>query len=175
MKIKRLLYCVLAVFILDQFTKWLVLVFIPPGHHIPLIANFLDLVHVTNKGAAFGFLANLPESYRFLTLLAISLVAVILILIYYWNLPPERVGMQIPLALIIGGAAGNIFDRVLRGSVIDFVSFHWYNKWADFEIFGHHLQFRWEWPAFNVADSAISISVIWLLIALARMPASEEA
>lgn len=175
MKIKRLLICVLSVFVLDQFTKWLVLVYIPLGHNIPVIPNFFDLIHVTNKGAAFGFLANLPESYRFLTLLAISLLAVILILVYYWKLPPDRVGMQIPLALIIGGAAGNIFDRIFRGSVVDFLSFHWYDKWADFELFGRHWQFRWEWPAFNVADSAISISVVWLLIALARMPASEEA
>lgn len=168
MKWRRLILWVLVVFVLDQLTKWWVMSYIPFGTSIKVIPNFFDLVHVTNRGAAFGILSTVPDPYRFIILLGVSVLAVVLILVYYASIPKEQGIIQIPLALILGGAAGNIFDRVVRGEVVDYLSFHWYNEWARWEIFGHPITFKLEWPAFNVADTAITCSVIWLMIQLLR-------
>lgn len=167
MKWRRLILWTLLVFGLDQATKWWVVHYLQAGSMIPIIPNFFDLVHVGNRGAAFGIFAGLPDPYRFLALLLLSLVAVGVIIAYYASLPESRRGLQIPLALILGGAAGNIFDRIVRGAVVDFLSFHWYNKFADIAFFGREWHFRLEWPAFNVADTAITCSVLFLLLKLA--------
>jgi signal peptidase II len=168
MKTRRLIVWTVLVFALDQLTKYIVSQRIPLGHAIPIIPNFFDLVHVTNKGAAFGLFGNFPNPYRFIFITVVSLIAVALIIYYYWNLPETQRRMQIPLLLILGGAAGNIFDRIFRGAVIDFLSVHWYDRWVRWEFGDFYWHFKLEWPAFNVADMAISLSVIWLLIALAR-------
>lgn len=167
MKWRRLIFWSLLVFGLDQLTKWWVIQYLPAGGIVTVIPNIFDLVHVTNKGAAFGMLANLPDPYRFIALLAVSLVAVVVIVIYYGAQQESHISVQIPLALILGGAAGNIFDRIVRGAVIDFFSFHWYDKIVDFTLLGREWRFRLEWPAFNVADMAITCSVIFLLFKLA--------
>ena len=139
----------------------------PAGSVISVIPNFFDLVHVTNKGAAFGIFAGMPDPYRFIALLVVSLVAVVAIIVYYAVQHESQVGIQIPLALILGGAAGNIFDRLFRGAVVEFLSFHWYDKIVDLFLLGREWRFRLEWPAFNVADTAITCSVIFLLFKLA--------
>lgn len=168
MKIKRLTLWVLPVFVLDQATKLAIVKELPLGGKITIIPHFFDIVHVTNPGAAFGFLADLPASYRFWILTAVSVIAIGLITYYYMCLSGDRVRVQIPLAMILGGAAGNLFDRFFRGEVVDFLSFHWYDEWFWWNIWGFHGRVKLEWPSFNVADSAISIAVIWLLILMIR-------
>jgi signal peptidase II len=164
----------MAVFVLDQLSKIAVSILIPLGQEIPIIPNFFDLVHVTNKGAAFGLFGDLPDPYRFIFITVVSIIAIVFIIYYYWNLPENQRHMRIPLLLILGGAAGNIFDRVFRGAVIDFLSFHWYDSWVKWELGRFYWHFKLEWPAFNVADMAISLSVIWLLFALVRYGKTEN-
>lgn len=168
MKIRRLVIGTAGVFVVDQLTKFLIQKWIPLGGDIPIIRNFFDLVHVTNKGAAFGLFATLPDPYRFIFITVVSGLAVGMIIYYYRTLAPHQARLQIPLALILGGAAGNIFDRIFRGAVIDFLSVHWYERWVHWEFGRLAWHFKLEWPAFNVADAAISLSVIWLLFALMR-------
>jgi len=168
MKIKRLVFWVSLIFICDQLTKLLIVKWVSVGEVIPIIPHFFDIVHLTNPGAAFGFLGDLPVSYRFPLLVTVSLLAIGLIGYFYLQLPEERVGIQTPMAMILGGAIGNLCDRFVRGQVVDFLSFHWYDKWFQWSLWDFYGRIKLEWPAFNVADMAITTSVVWLLIVLAR-------
>jgi len=128
--------------LLDQATKYLVRHFIEPFKAIEVLP-FLHLVNIRNKGAAFGLFRDLGNTF-FVVLSFTALVTLSFLLL--------RAGMRpfgrLCLALILGGAAGNLIDRVFMGSVIDFIDF-----FID----------RYHWPAFNVADSAITIGLVMLL------------
>ena len=137
--------------IFDQWTKLLVDSRFALYESLPLIDNFLALTYVRNKGAAFGILAD--SSVRIPFFISVSVIALIGIL---WYLNKVDAGQKLQhwaLALIFSGALGNLIDRIRLGEVIDFIDAHWYQ---------HH------WPAFNVADSAITIGVGLLLIDLWR-------
>jgi len=175
MKLRRLIGWSLLVFILDQASKLWVQSNLTLGDTIPVIPNIFDLVHITNRGAAFGILSGMADPYRFIILTVISAVAVAVIILYYWSVPSDRKAIQIPLALIMGGAAGNIFDRIVHGAVVDFLSFHWYNRWARLDLFGYPFHFKLEWPAFNIADMAITCSVLWLIVAMLLRPIDKAA
>jgi signal peptidase II len=164
MRFKILGLVIPVVFILDQLTKRIVIHFIPQGSSLPVIPGIFDLIHTRNRGAAFGFMADLPETIRVPVFLAVSLAALGLITLYFFKLREERPSVYIGLALILGGACGNLWDRIFLGEVVDFLSFHWYDKVADFRLGGWRLHFKLEWPAFNVADSAITVAVFWLMI-----------
>jgi signal peptidase II len=142
----RYLFISLAVIVLDQWTKWLVEAHLP--HHVtePLIPGFLNLTHVRNTGVAFGLFATDGGSWV-LTLL--GLVALTAVGIYFWFAPPHDRVLLIALSLVVGGAVGNLIDRVSSGAVTDFV---------DIYVGTHH------WPSFNVADSAISIGIVLMAI-----------
>lgn len=157
-----------AVFLVDQLTKQLVVRLVPLGSSYPVIPGLFDIVHTRNRGAAFGFMANMPDSIRVPFFFVVSALALALITFYFFRSSDTRKTTYIGLALILGGALGNIYDRLLLGEVIDFLSFHWYDQvvqwgWGTFGI-----RFRLEWPAFNLADMAISISVIGLMILMTR-------
>jgi signal peptidase II len=146
-KLKILLSLVPLVVGLDQLTKYLVNVKLAPYGSITLIENFLYLSHVSNPGGAFGVLSWANPTF----FVIVSLVAIGVIIIFFASLGS---GQRLPaaaLALVLGGAVGNLLDRVRVGQVTDFIDVHW-----------HELK----WPAFNVADSAITIGVILLLIEL---------
>jgi signal peptidase II len=143
------------------------------GSSIPVLPGLFDLVHTRNRGAAFGALANLPENWRVPFFLATSLIALVLLALYFFKSSDGQTGTIAALALIFGGAAGNICDRIRLGEVIDFLSFHWFEKSAHIGLGGWHLRFRLEWPAFNVADTAITVSVLWLMI-LSFIPKKTE-
>ncbi|MGE0876251.1 MAG: signal peptidase II [Burkholderiales bacterium] len=129
----------LAVVLADQASKWLVQASLAPGERVAL-APFLDLVLVFNKGAAFSFLADAPGWQRpfFIGIAAVAAVMVSTMLVR----EPEKRLLCAGLALILGGALGNVWDRIAYGHVVDFVLLH---------------AGGWHWPAFNVADSAISV------------------
>jgi len=133
-----------AVLILDQTTKALVLKHLPLGGSISVIPGFFDLTHVHNPGGAFGFLSGMSSEVRSLLFVAVSVLAVGLILYFYWQTPVRQRLLAIGLALLFGGAVGNLIDRVRFGIVVDFL---------DFYVGELH------WPAFNVADSAITVGV----------------
>lgn len=163
-KLKILAVVVPIVFVIDQITKWWIDQNIAIGDSIAVIPGIFDLVHVRNRGAAFGSLANLPDSVRLPFFYLVSLVALGLITVYFFRLKDQRRSVFLCLGLILGGAAGNIFDRITLGEVVDFLSFHWYEKIWTWHFGGKLRYLRLEWPAFNVADAAITIAVIWLMI-----------
>ena len=133
----------------DQATKWLVIKRLPLYEDLPLIPGLLSLQHVRNSGAVFGFLsgASIPaKPYLFALMSAIALAA----LTYYARTIPRHERLpRFALSLVIGGALGNLIDRVRFGYVVDFVKMYWEN----------HV-----WPNYNVADSAISIGLTLLVI-----------
>ena len=140
----RLVVVAGAVLILDQVTKALILAHLPLGGSIAVIPGFFDLTHVHNPGGAFGFLAGMSAEVRSLLFIAVSLVAAGLILYFYWQTPLGQRFLSVGLALIFGGAVGNLVDRMRFGIVVDFL-----------DVYAGTLH----WPAFNVADSAITIGV----------------
>jgi len=142
-------YVALTVILLDQATKLVIVEALRVGQGIPVIPGFFDIVFVLNPGAAFGFLATLSEGVRSPFFILITVVAVILIVFYHTRfLHADRLA-SVALGLILGGAIGNLIDRLRYGMVVDFLDFH---------------VSRYHWPAFNVADSAISIGVGLMLL-----------
>ena len=137
--------------ILDQWTKLLIDSRFVLYESVPLIENFLALTYIRNKGAAFGILSD--SAIRVPFFITVSTVALIGILWYLRHVKADMHLQHWALALIFSGALGNLIDRIRLGEVIDFIDAHWYQ---------HH------WPAFNVADSAITIGVGLLLIDLWR-------
>jgi signal peptidase II len=145
-----------AVILLDQATKAIVLARLVPGFPVDVIPGFLSLTLVFNPGLAFGLLADLPAGWRWLVA-ALSVIALLVLLRVATRVLPEG-GWPTRLAvgLIFGGALGNLIDRARFGGVVDFVDVH---------VRG------WHWPAFNVADAAITVGVILFAIRLLIAPA----
>lgn len=141
----------LPVIILDQATKLLIVRSLDMNGMITVIADFFDIVHARNQGAAFGILRD--SSIRLPFLIMVSLAAVVVILIVYRKLRPDQKLAAASLSLVMAGAVGNLIDRVRLGEVIDFLQVHWHQH---------------AWPAFNVADSAICIGVAFMAIDMYR-------
>ena len=151
------------VILLDQWTKWLVLEKIPLGRNIPVIDGFFDLVHFRNRGVAFSMFNDLGESGHQWFFYVITAVAAAALFALYRKTGPGDRKTQIPLAIILGGALGNIIDRIRLGEVVDFLYFHWRHQTADIDLFGWHSRFVLAWPAFNVADAAITCGALFLV------------
>lgn len=139
----------LLILALDQATKAMVRAWLPLHDSVVAIPGFLDFTHVRNTGTAFGFLnaADFPGKTALISLIATG--ALVAIAMYSLALAAHQVYARIGLALISGGAAGNLLDRVIAGSVVDFVDAY----------FG-----TWHFWTFNVADSAITVGVIVMLL-----------
>jgi len=133
-----------AIVLADQITKALILKYLPLHHSIPVIEGLFDLTHILNPGGAFGLMADMSVVVRTVVFLFISSLAVGLILYFYIKTPPGHALLSAGFALIFGGAIGNLIDRVRFGMVVDFL---------DFYIGKYH------WPAFNIADSAITVGL----------------
>ena len=130
--------------LLDQFIKAVIIGYVPLHQTIPVIGGLFNITHIHNPGGAFGLMANLSPAFRNIIFLFISSLAVGLIFYFYKKTPPNYPWLAAAFALIFGGAIGNLIDRLRFGVVIDFL---------DFYIGTLH------WPAFNVADSAISVGI----------------
>lgn len=159
-KYKILLSVAPIVLLLDQLTKIWVLHALPLGARETVIPRFFDLVHFRNTGAAFGLFATLPEPIRAPFFYGISILALFILGYSFYHLTGPHRWYAWPLSLITSGVVGNSIDRLRFGNVVDFISVHI----NDVEWFGIYL----EWPAFNVADSAITVSVIWIAIQILR-------
>ena len=134
-----------AVGVLDQLTKQMVMANLQLGQMIP-VTSFFNLVLVFNTGAAFSFLAEHGGWQRwFFTVLAFAISAWMLTLMHHHR---HETLLPAAFALIIGGALGNVYDRLVHGAVVDFLHFHYAG---------------WSWPAFNLADSAITVGVVMML------------
>jgi signal peptidase II len=146
-----------TVLLLDRLTKMLLLEYLPRGGYVEVIPGFFSLVHVRNTGAAFGLLAHDGWTWRSVLLSVVAAAAVLGMGWLVSKVPVERRAYRASLAAIMGGALGNLWDRIAHGAVLDF---------ADFYLGA------WHWPAFNVADSAISVGVVVLLWCTWREPAA---
>jgi signal peptidase II len=140
-----------AVVALDQIAKVVVLQYLVLGVPIPVVDGLVSLTLVLNPGLAFGLLGGLPEAWRW-TVAALSLVALaVLARVALRVLPAGGPAGRLAIGLIFGGAVGNLIDRARFGAVVDFVDVYWRG---------------WHWPAFNVADSAITVGVALLALRL---------
>jgi signal peptidase II len=146
-----------AVIALDQATKAAILHSVPLFDSIPVIPGLFSITHIHNPGGAFGLLADQSPWIRKGVFLFMSSVAAVIVLYFYHKTPKSHPWLAVGLALIFGGAVGNLIDRFRFGKVVDFL---------DFYIGSAH------WPAFNVADSAITCGVSIFIIHLIfnRMP-----
>jgi signal peptidase II len=135
-----------AIVVADQIVKWIVLRVFSPGEQ-RVVTDFLNLVLVFNKGAAFSLFAQAP-GWQTPLLSAFAVLASIVVGYFIVRTPAQKL-FCLGLALILGGAVGNVIDRLRFGHVVDFVDLH---------------AFGWHWPAFNVADSAISVGAVILIL-----------
>ena len=144
-----------AVIVIDRITKTYIRSSFTSWDVTPVIGGFFNIVHTENPGAAFGILADSPSAWSSMLLVAVSLVVMAIIGVMLWR--PRPNAMQSPglvsvgLALVFGGAFGNVWDRLFRGTVTDFLQV----------FFGSY-----EFPSFNAADSAITVGAVLLLIDL---------
>ncbi|MGH7810911.1 MAG: signal peptidase II, partial [Candidatus Binatia bacterium] len=135
----------------DQLTKFIVDRWIPLHHSIPIIEGFFSLTYVRNTGAAFGIFAGSAEIFRRPFLILVSVVAIGFIVVMLKRLRDSEKWLVTALAFILGGAIGNLIDRVVYGEVIDFLDCFWGS---------------FHWPAFNIADSFITVGVTITLFIL---------
>lgn len=172
MKYRYLVVAIITpiVLVLDQVTKWAVVKYLPLGHEIPVIPGFFDIVHAQNSGAAFGMFAGADAGFRVPFFYAVAAIAVVVIGLMLWRMRDDERLLPITFALIMGGIAGNIIDRVRFGVVIDFLSVHWKDVTITPSLFGRTYALPLYWPAFNVADSAITIAMVLLVISAFRKP-----
>jgi signal peptidase II len=163
-KLRLVLIAAFCVFLLDQVTKALIVAYLPQGGLVTVLPGIFDIVHGRNTGAAFGMLHGWNSTLKNGVFYAIGIVALIFLFHYLKTLADKEKWSIAALGLILGGALGNITDRLFRGSVVDFLSLHYHDKiWT-----GQALGYRWSiplyWPSFNVADSAICVAVAILVI-----------
>lgn len=162
-KLILVLSVAMAVFFLDHLTKWLIVENLSFADKIVVIPDIFDIVHTRNTGAAFGFLSGWDSPLRDWFFYGIGLLAFFFLYHYVKSTPASDRLTLLALALITGGAIGNLSDRMLRGSVVDFLSVHYYQETLKFSLFGSRIVIPLIWPAFNVADSAICIGVTVLI------------
>lgn len=139
----------LIIIVADQVSKWAVLQSFRVGESVPVVPGYFDLTFVLNRGAAFSLFATLPERIRNPFFIGVSITAAALIIFYRLRYLHGHRLASFSLALILGGAIGNLIDRMRYGVVIDFFDAH---------IGAYH------WPVFNVADSAITVGVTLMCV-----------
>jgi len=133
---------------LDQASKSWIAAKIGLFKTVRVIPGFFNLTHVRNKGAIFGVFNHVRGQTIALVLTGLSILAFVLVLIYFFKTPPEQKGTRFTLALIMAGALGNQIDRIVRGTVVDFLEFH---------------VRRFYWPTFNLADACVSVGAVLLI------------
>lgn len=137
---------------LDQVTKNAVVQRFQLHESLPVILGFFNLTYVQNKGAAFGFLSQADPAFRVPFFIIVPVLALFAIFYIFQKIPNHHWGTAVALSMIISGAIGNLVDRMMLGYVVDFLDFHWDD--------------RYHFPAFNVADSVICIGVGIIIIDL---------
>lgn len=149
MKKKLIFFIIIVVSVVaaDQLTKYMIMRNVSYGSVIKVVPGILNINHVHNTGAAFGFLSWLPARAGKIFFLIITSIALIILSILYFKTEAKKLFFLFALALIFAGALGNFIDRLCYGWVIDFIDVYVY---------------VWHWPSFNVADSAITIGAVYL-------------
>lgn len=139
----------LVIVTIDQLTKAIVRASLPLHESVTVIPGLIDFTHVRNTGAAFGILNAVDFPFKTAAIAFIATAALVGVGMYAASLAHHQTVARIGLALITGGAAGNLIDRLMVGSVVDFVDIYWHN---------------WHFWAFNVADSAITVGVAIMIL-----------
>lgn len=149
------------VVIFDRLAKWIVDKNIALHESVAVVPGFFHLTHVENRGAAFGLFAESPSEWKIAVLVLFSLVALVVVSALLWKNSHAMTTTGVGLALILGGALGNLWDRLVSGQVVDFL---------DFYVGSYH------WPAFNLADSAIVIGALLLVteILFSKSPSEQK-
>ena len=137
-----------ALIVIDQYTKFMVTLHIPINYSIKVVEGFFNLTHIRNSGVAFGIFSDQNSELKPYLLIFVSIIAIIAILVIFHQSGKNKKIAQTGLVLVFSGAIGNLIDRVLHKEVIDFI---------DFFIDNQH------WPAFNIADSCITIGVMLMI------------
>jgi signal peptidase II len=149
----------LVVVVLDQISKAIITGALGLHESIPVIQDFFNLVHVRNRGMAFGLMNRSHADAACWLLVGASCIAIGLLLFWFFRLKASDTRMTLGLSLILGGAIGNLIDRVRFREVVDFVDVFWG---------------PYHWPAFNVADAAITVGTFWVAISLIFRPSSTD-
>jgi signal peptidase II len=149
------------VVVFDRLAKWVVDKNIALHESVAVVPGFFHLTHVENRGAAFGLFAESPSEWKIAVLVLFSLVALVVVSALLWKNSHAMTTTGVGLALILGGALGNLWDRLLSGQVVDFL---------DFYVGSYH------WPAFNLADSAIVVGALLLVteILFSKSPSEQK-
>jgi signal peptidase II len=134
-----------VILVLDQWTKHVIETHVRLYQIITVIPGFFNITHVRNKGAAFSLFSSAPDGFRSVFFISVTLIAGVVLAVLIKK-TRERL-LLVSFSLILGGAAGNLIDRIRYGEVVDFIQ--WHVK-------------SWYWPSFNVADSAITVGVCLL-------------
>src|SRR5437868_8835420 len=148
-----------VVLALDRLSKWIIAKTIPLHDSITVIPGLFKLTHVTNGGAAFGLFADSPSELRIVVLIFFSILALVVVLALLWRHTHGMNSTAVALSLILGGALGNLWDRVLSGHVVDFLDFY----------IGPYV-----WPDFNIAHSAIVIAAAILMAEILFAPMHQQ-
>ena len=150
----------LAVIGLDRLTKWMIAQRLALHDGVQVIPGFFRIIHTENRGAAFGLFAESPSEWKIGLLISCSLIALLIVTALLWKNSHSITLTGVGLALILGGAVGNLWDRVFSGHVVDFLLFY---------------VGQYQWPAFNVADSAIVVGASLLVFEiLFTKPAAQK-
>ena len=136
---------------LDQVSKYAIRINLELHESVTILAERLNLIYIENTGAAFGFLSNVSFPFKTTILVFAAIIALLYIAFYMVTLPSSQWLARTGLSCILGGAMGNLIDRVRTGAVVDFIDLYWR---------------EWHFWAFNVADTAITIGVIMMIIDL---------
>jgi signal peptidase II len=142
---------VLTIVTLDQVSKYAIRINLELHESVTILAERLNLIYIENTGAAFGFLSNVSFPFKTTILVFAAIIALLYIAFYMVTLPSSQWLARTGLSCILGGAMGNLIDRVRTGAVVDFIDLYWR---------------EWHFWAFNVADTAITVGVIVMIIDL---------
>ena len=152
-RFRRILWVVIggAVFVLDQVTKAAVDRLIPEHTTVPVLPHFLNLIHTKNAGAVFGLFSDSPAPWKTVLLIVVSSLLLAVVIAVMWRSRQLRWETGAGLALILGGALSNLFDRVRYGRVVDFIDVYFHS---------------YHWYTFNLADASIVVGAMFLVIEL---------
>ncbi len=161
MRVKwRYLLISFVVLVLDQWSKWLIESHLSDHASVEVLPGLLNLTHVRNTGVAFGFFATRGNATGTLILTLLGLAALVFVAYYFWIVPRGDRILLVALALVVGGAIGNLLDRMMTGAVTDFIDFYYGT---------------YHWHTFNVADTAISIGIGLMLLGTFRSSPADSA
>ncbi|MDQ1333478.1 MAG: signal peptidase [Thermodesulfobacteriota bacterium] len=149
----------LGVVILDQISKAMITGSLRLHESMPVIQGFFNLVHVRNRGMAFGLMNRSHADAAFWLLVGASCIAIGLLVFWFIRLKESDARMTLGLSLILGGAIGNLIDRLRFREVVDFLDVFWGT---------------YHWPAFNVADAAVTVGTFWVAVSLIFRPSSAD-